>query len=267
MDGAGDGCRSPGGSPGARYRRLMAPPGPRTPTAGGAHGTDPVDEVLDPASPPPDVFEPVKPRLRGVSHQIAAFVMAGLGGALVVGAPTADARLASVVYTVGVTAMYAVSATYHRGTWSPAVRRRLRRADHSTILLSIAATYTPIVAVGVGGTAGRVVLVAAWTLAAAGAVVRNVWLGAPRWLVAAVYLGVGWVAVGILPLLWSRLGVLTVGLIAAGGLTYTAGAVVYSRRRPDPAPATFGYHEVFHALVVVAGLLLYGAVARVVVAA
>jgi hemolysin III len=172
--------------------------------------------------------------------------------------------VAVAIYTTGVTAMYATSACYHRRSWSPAAKQRMRRLDHSMILVGIAATYTPIAAIGLDRSTATALLAVVWGLAIAGVVIRNLWLGAPRWLVAAVYIGVGWTALGALPALWSQLGAVTFGLLVAGGLVYSLGALVYSRRRPDPAPAVFGYHEVFHALVLVAGLIFYAAVARVV---
>ena len=187
-----------------------------------------------------------------------------LGVTLAVMADGAGAKVATVGYTLGLTTMYSVSAIYHRGHWSPETSTRLRRLDHTTILLAIAATYTPVVTIGVGGRVGWAVFIAVWTFALAGAVIRNVWLSAPRWATIAVYLVVGWVAVAAFPVLLNRLGGTTFGLIMLGGALYSAGAVVYSRKRPDPAPATFGYHEVFHALVVLAGLAFYAAVARVV---
>lgn len=204
-----------------------------------------------------------KPRLRGVSHEVAAVVFPILGWLAVALAPSGGGRATAAVYTVGVTAMYATSACYHRGAWSAPVRRRLRRADHSMILVGIASTYTPIAGSGVGGTAGWVVVAVVWALAGAGVVIRNLWLDAPPWLVAVVYLGVGWTAVGFLPELWSRLGVVSFLLVVGGGLVTSLGAAVFGRRRPDPRPAVFGYHEVFHALVLAGGLLFYLAVLRV----
>jgi hemolysin III len=204
------------------------------------------------------------PRLRGASHLVAAMALPILGAALIAVAHDTKARVAAGVYTVGVGAMYAVSATYHRGVWTAEAKRRLRRLDHSTILVSIAATYTPLTVVGLHGAAGRPLLVAVWTLAIAGVVVRNLWLEAPRWLTVAVYLLVGWLAVVAMPAMWDQLGGRSTTLILLGGLAYSVGAVVYARKRPDPFPATFGYHEVFHAFVVVAGLLMYAAEYRVV---
>ena len=204
------------------------------------------------------------PRLRGASHLGAAIGLPILGAVLIVAGHDTGARVASAVYTLGVSGMYAVSATYHRGRWTPETKRKLRRLDHSTILVSIAATYTPLTVVGLHGAAGTPLLVAVWALTFAGVVVRNLWLDAPRWLAAAVYLAVGWLAVFAMPSMWDQIGAGSTVLIALGGLAYSVGAVVYARKRPDPFPATFGYHEVFHAFVVVAGLLMYAAEYRVV---
>jgi hemolysin III len=207
-------------------------------------------------------LEVVKPRLRGVSHEVAAFAFPALGLILVLLAP-ARARVPVAVYTAGVTAMYATSACYHRGRWSVSARQRMRRLDHSMILIGIAATYTPFAAIGLDGSTGRVLLAVIWGLAAGGIVIRNIWLGAPRWVVPGVYIGVGWTALAVIPALWSQLGGVTCALLLLGGLVYSLGALVYGRRRPDPVPAVFGYHEVFHALVLLAGLIFYAAVVRV----
>jgi hemolysin III len=209
----------------------------------------------------------VKPRWRGVSHEIAAFVFPALGVVLVAVAHTTAARWAALAYTLGITAMYATSACYHRGRWSPAVRRYLRRLDHSMILVGIAATYTPIAVVGLDSRSARILLGIVWPLAAVGIVVQMFWLNAPRWLVAGLYLVVGWTALAFVSVLWHELGVLTFALIVGGGVVYSAGARVYAARHPDPLPAVFGFHEVFHALVIAAGLLFYAAIARVIVTA
>jgi hemolysin III len=208
-----------------------------------------------------------KPRWRGVSHEIAAFVFPVLGAVLVFVAHTTAARWAAFVYTVGVTAMYSTSAVYHRGHWTPSTQRRLRRLDHSMILVGIAATYTPVAVVGLDSRSARILLGVVWPLAAVGIVVQLLWLHAPRWLVAGLYVVIGWTAVAFVPVLWRQLGVLTFALILAGGAVYSVGARVYAARRPDPNPAVFGFHEVFHALVIAAGIIFYVAILRVVVTA
>ncbi|MGO9873899.1 MAG: PAQR family membrane homeostasis protein TrhA [Acidimicrobiia bacterium] len=207
----------------------------------------------------------VKPRWRGVSHEAAAFVFPVLGVVLVAVARTTAARWAAVVYTVGVTAMYAASACYHRGRWNPSVRRRLRRLDHSMILVGIAATYTPIAVVGLDARSARILLGVVWPLALAGIVMQMLWLNAPRWLVASLYVVIGWTALAFVPVLWHELGVVTFSFIALGGVVYSISARIYSTRHPDPIPAVFGFHEVFHALVIAAGLIFYVAIARVIV--
>jgi hemolysin III len=208
-----------------------------------------------------------KPRWRGLSHEIAAFVFPVLGAVLVFVAHTTAARWAAFVYTVGVTAMYATSAVYHRGHWTPSTQRRLRRLDHSMILVGIAATYTPVAVVGLDSRSARILLGVVWPLAAVGIVVQLLWLHAPRWLVAGLYVVIGWTAVAFVPVLWRQLGVLTFALILLGGAVYSLGARVYAARRPDPNPAVFGFHEVFHALVIAAGIIFYVAILRVIVTA
>jgi len=209
----------------------------------------------------------VKPRWRGASHAVAAIVFPVLGLVLVALADTTAARWAALVYTVGVTAMYAASAFYHRGDWSPPVRRRLRRLDHSMILVGIAATYTPIAVVGLDTRSARILLGVVWPLAVAGIVVQMLWLNAPRRLVAALYVVIGWTALAFVPVLWHELGVFTFSLVVCGGVVYSLGARVYSTRRPNPLPTVFGFHEVFHALVIAAGLIFYAAIARVIITA
>jgi hemolysin III len=207
---------------------------------------------------------PSKPRLRGWSHLVAAVAFPLLGLALVAVADGGGAKAATGVYTAGLTVMYGVSAAYHRGRWSPPVRRRMRRLDHSTILVGIAATYTPIMAIGVGGTTAKVMLGVVWFGALSGVAMRMLWFDAPRWIVAATYLGLGWVALLALPSMVGHLGAGTFLLVLLGGVVYSTGALVFARKRPDPLPTVFGYHEVFHALVLVAGALFYVAVARTV---
>jgi hemolysin III len=208
-----------------------------------------------------------KPRWRGVSHEIAAFAFPVLGAVLVIVAHDAAGRWAAVVYTVGVTAMYSASAVYHRGHWTPSTQRRLRRLDHSMILVGIAATYTPVAVVGLDTRSARILLGVVWPLALVGIVVQLFWLHAPRWLVAGLYVVIGWTAIAFVPVLWSQLGVLTFALILAGGAVYSVGARVYAAKRPDPNPAVFGFHEVFHALVIGAGIIFYIAILRVIVTA
>ncbi len=223
------------------------------------------------AAPPPllpSTPRLVKPRLRGVSHQWAFFVSCVIGAALVIAAPAGTPRLAAAVYAVSVSALFGVSALYHRITWpSAAARRWMRRLDHSAIFLLIAGTYTPFALLVLDGAIATVILVVVWAGALGGILLKLVWIDAPKLLTAIVYVALGWVAVAAFPDLLDELGVTGTALVVAGGLLYTAGALVYALRRPDPVPTVFGYHEVFHALVIVAAALQYAVVAFYVIPA
>src|SRR3954454_1171964 len=202
-----------------------------------------------------------KPRLRGVSHQWAFFASLGAGAALVLAADSPRAVIAMSIYAFSLSAMLGTSALYHRITWTPEVRQWMRRLDHTTIFIFIAGTYTPFALLVMHGTLAHVVLIVVWATAAAGVVLNLLWIGAPYWVTAAVYLSTGWVAIVTLPQLWDEIGPVAVGLIALGGALYSAGAVVYARRKPDPRPQVFGYHEIFHVLVIAAAAVQYAAVA------
>ena len=202
-----------------------------------------------------------KPRLRGVSHQWAFFVSLGAGAALVLAASGARAVIAMSIYAFSLSAMLGTSALYHRVTWTPEVRRWMRRLDHTMIFVFIAGTYTPFALLVMHGTLAKLVLIVVWATAAAGIVLNLVWISAPYWFSVVVYLSTGWVAIVTLPQLWDEIGPVGVGLIALGGALYSAGAVVYARRKPDPRPQVFGYHEIFHVLVVAAAAVQYAAVA------
>jgi hemolysin III len=206
-----------------------------------------------------------KPRLRGVSHQWAFFCSLVTGSALVVAAPAGRPTVASAIYAASVAALFGTSALYHRITWSTASARRwMRRLDHSMIFLLIAGTYTPFALLVLEGTLATVILIVVWAGALGGIVLKLVWIDAPKSVVALLYVALGWVAVAAFPDLIDGLGVTSTVLVVAGGLLYTAGAAVYAFRRPDPVPAVFGYHEIFHALVIAAAALQYAVVVFVV---
>jgi hemolysin III len=192
----------------------------------------------------------MKPRLRGVLHQYAFFVSLASGTLLVMLAATTRAALAVAIYAASVSALFGASALYHRLTWTTPARRRMRRLDHAMIFLLIAGTYTPVGLLVLRGRLASVVLAVVWGGAVAGIVLELAWTSAPRWLGGTVYLALGWVAVVAMPQLFARLGVAGGLLLVAGGLAYSAGAAIYALRRPDPVPAVFGYHEVFHLLVI-----------------
>ncbi len=206
-----------------------------------------------------------KPRLRGVFHQWAFFAAVVAGVVLVVLAEGLRERFATWVYVAALAAMFGASAVYHRVDWrTPARRAWARRLDHSTIFLFIAGTYTPFALLAFQGTLAAVVLVAVWIGAVLGLALNLCWIDAPTWAGAIAYLAVGWVGVIAAPQLFSSLGIGAAVLVIIGGLLYTLGAVVYSVGRPDPFPAIFGYHEVFHVLVVAAAVLQFVAVSLIV---
>jgi hemolysin III len=201
------------------------------------------------------------PLLRGVSHAWAFwFALAG-AVVLILLAPTATAVTAAAIYGAGLCALFAGSALYHRWRWDPRWRPLLRRVDHSTIFIFIAASYTPVALLVLHGALSWVVLGIAWGGAAAGVFFSLAWIDAPRWLTAATYLALGWVAVIALPQLAGKLGAAPFALIAVGGALYSIGAVVYALRRPDPWPRVFGFHEVFHAFVIAAAVCHFVAMA------
>jgi hemolysin III len=203
-----------------------------------------------------------KPRLRGVSHQWAFFVSVAIGAVLVVAAPSGQPRLAAAIYALSVAGLFGTSALYHRITWaSQAARRWMRRLDHSMIFVLIAGTYTPFALLVLDGDLATIILIVVWAGALAGVLMKLVWIDAPKALVAVTYIMLGWVAVAAFPAMIERLGVAATTLVAVGGLLYTLGALVYAFQRPDPAPSVFGYHEVFHALVILAAALQYAVIA------
>jgi hemolysin III len=207
-----------------------------------------------------------KPRLRGVSHQWAFFFSLVTGTALVIAAPAGRATTASAIYAVSVAGLFGTSALYHRVNWaSQNARRWMRRLDHSMIFVLIAGTYTPFALLVLEGTLATVILVVVWAGALGGIVLKLVWIDAPKPLIAVLYVMLGWVAVAAFPELLDELGVTSTMLVAAGGVLYTAGAVVYALGRPNPAPTVFGYHEIFHALVIAAAALQYAVIAFFVV--
>ena len=203
----------------------------------------------------------VKPRLRGLSHEIAFYLALPLGVALVLEADTGRGRAAAGVFAASVAAMFGASGLYHRVDWTDKRRLWMRRIDHAGIYGLIAGTYTPFGLLVLRGNWRVVVLGIVWSGAAASILLKFLWVEAPKWLAAVTGIGLGWVGVVVFPQLLSRIGVGGSLLVLAGGLGYTAGALVYAFRRPDPVPAVFGYREVFHAFVIVAVGFQYAAVA------
>jgi hemolysin III len=204
----------------------------------------------------------VKPKLRGVSHEWAFFISLVFGAALIFFAKTPKATLAVAVYAVSLSALLGTSALYHRVNWTrPNVRAWMRRLDHTMIFFLIAGTYTPFALLVMHGALATAILIAVWVGAIAGAIVEMVWIGHPKWVSAITYLAIGWVAAIAFPQLWDALGPAAALMLVGGGLLYTAGAVIYAIQRPNPVPAVFGYHEVFHAFVIAAALVHFSVIA------
>lgn len=193
-----------------------------------------------------------RPRLRGVSHRVAFHVALVCGGLLVATAPAGRARIIDAIYVATLAGMFGVSATLHRRTWPPRARAWWRRADHAMIFACIAGSYTPYCALGLGldTTAGARLLILVWSAAGLGMLRAMLWPHAPRAISGALYVVVGWVMLAYFPEVRAALSPLAFALLVAGGLCFTVGACVYMARRPDPWPTVFGFHEVFHVLII-----------------
>ena len=198
---------------------------------------------------------------RGVLHQYAFFVSLFCGVGLILAASAGRARLAATIYAAAVSALLGTSALYHRVSWRPAARRWMRRLDHSMIFVLIAGTYTPVALLALKGTLASVILIALWIGAIGGVVFKLVWIDAPKWLFAAVYVALGLVTAAVFGELPAAIGWLGVAGLATGGLLYVIGAVIYASGRPNPVPNVFGYHEVFHTFVLAAAGLHYAVIA------
>ena len=202
----------------------------------------------------------VKPRLRGVFHELGFYAALGIGLVLVLSAHDGRPRVAAIVFGTCVATCFGASALYHRPTWTPPVRAWLARLDHAGVYLLIAGAYAPFGILVMSPAWAVPVLALVWSGALMGILLKLFWVRAPKWLSAAIGLVIGWVgAAAFSQLLKLQLpGVL---LVVAGGTLYTVGAIVYMRRRPDPVPHVFGYHELFHVLTLAATACLYVSVA------
>jgi len=207
---------------------------------------------------------PGKPRLRGVSHQWGFVVSLACGAALIALAPAGRAVVAAAIYAAAVSALLGTSTLYHRIDWRPAARRWMRRLDRSMIYVLIAASYTPFALLALHGALATVVLLVVWTGACGGVALQLVWPDHPKWVAVVVSVTLGWVVVIMLTQLPGAIGWWALGALAVSGALYTTGAVVYARERPNPRPGVFGYHEVFHALVLAAAAIQYAVIAFVV---
>jgi hemolysin III len=201
-----------------------------------------------------------KPRLRGVFHEIGFYVAVGLGVPLVLTAEEGRARLSAIVFASCLAACFGASALYHRPTWAPTARQWLARLDHAGVYLLIAGTYTPFCLLVMSKGWAVPVLSIVWSGAFFAIMLKLFWVRAPKWLSAAIGLGLGWIGVIAFSQLL-KVQVVGLVLVAAGGLLYSAGAIVYARRRPDPAPHVFGYHELFHVFTLAAATCQFAAIA------
>ncbi len=202
----------------------------------------------------------MKPRLRGVSHELAFAASVGLGVALILSAEDSRSLLSALVFASCVALMFGASALYHRPTWTPRARSWLARLDHAGIYLLIAGTYTPFGLLVLSTGWAIPVLTIVWTGAVAAILLKLFWVEAPKWLSAVLGVALGWMAVVAFPELL-KLDAAALVLLLVGGLLYTVGAVVYALKRPDPVPHVFGYHELFHVLVIAAVACQYAVIA------
>lgn len=192
------------------------------------------------------LVDAVKPHLRGWIHAAMTPFVIAVGVVLVILAPTPAARWSTAVFGLATTALFSLSAVYHRGRWQAGTLAVLRRLDHSNIFLVIAGTYTPLAVLLLPERTSLILLTVVWAGALIGIALRVFWLGAPRWLYVPIYIALGWVAVWFLPAFQRTGGPAVMWLVIAGGLGYTLGAVVYATKRPNPSPQWFGFHEIFH---------------------
>ena len=206
------------------------------------------------------VEDAVKPHLRGVLHEIAFAISLVTGTVIVCLADSSRERVSAAVYAASVALLFGTSAAYHRGSWGPRMNDLMSRLDHSMIFVLIAGTYTPFCLLLLHGWLRWTIFGIVWGGAAAGILLRNVFRDPPRWVFVGLYLALGWVALAVLPQVLHTGGVTVFVLMLVGGLLYSAGAVVYARRHPDPSPRWFGFHEVFHAFTLAAFAVHYVAV-------
>lgn len=205
-----------------------------------------------------DALPQPKPRWRGVSHQVAAVMAVPAVVALWMAADGFAVSLGVTVYGLSLLALFTISATFHRPTWKPRARDLVGRLDQATIFVFIAGTYTPF-GILLGPT-GHTLLILIWIGALGGVVLSLLWPEAPKPLMAAIYVLFGWSFAALVPSLFRAAGPTVLVLILLGAIAYTAGAAIYALRRPDPFPRVFGYHELFHLLVIVAAVCHFAAI-------
>jgi hemolysin III len=232
-----------------------------------SRGVDAVrEQAADMREQAADVVAKVKPRLRGVIHEYAFFAAIALGALLVLSANSGRQVAATAIYAAGICGLFGISALYHRVDWKrPRARAWMKRLDHSMIFVFIAASFTPFALLVLHGSQATTMLCIAWGAALAGVVLSLVWVGAPKWLTASIYVALGMLGGVLAPDIWNGLGWLAFAGIAFGGALYTAGAVIYATERPNPSPTVFGYHEIFHTLVTGAAATHYAVIALILI--
>jgi len=214
-------------------------------------------------TPVAEMVEAVKPRLRGWLHVgMAPLALAG-GIVLICLAATPAGVVGGAVFLAASVLLFGTSGLYHRGTWGLRGQAILRRMDHSNIYLFIAATYTPLALILLDGASRTILLVLIWSAAVGGLLFRLLWLSAPRWLYTVLYIVMGWTALGWLGAFYHAAGLAVLILILAGGICYTLGAIVYARKRPNPSPTWFGFHEIFHVGTIAGFICHYLAIAMI----
>ena len=214
-------------------------------------------------APLTEVLGVVKPRLRGWLHAGMAPLALAAGIVLISLAATPAGVVGGAVFLAASVLLFGISGLYHRGTWGTRGTAILRRVDHSNIYVFIAATYTPLALILLNGASRVVLLTLIWSAALGGLLFRLFWISAPRWLYTALYIVMGWTALGWLGAFYDAAGLTVLILIIAGGLCYTFGAVVYARKRPNPSPTWFGYHEIFHVGTIAGFVCHYVAIAMI----
>jgi hemolysin III len=214
----------------------------------------------DNETPLADVLAVVKPRLRGWLHAGMAPLALAAGIVLISLAKTPAGVVGGAVFLTASVLLFGTSGVYHRGTWGARGQAILRRMDHSNIYVFIAATYTPLALILLDGASRMILLVLIWSAAVGGLLFRLLWLSPPRWLYTVLYIVMGWTALGWMGAFYHAAGPTVLILILAGGICYTLGAIVYAGKRPDPSPAWFGYHEIFHVGTIAGFVCHYAAI-------
>ncbi len=228
-----------------------------------SHHTGP---EANPEEPLAEVIEQVKPKLRGWLHAVMSPLALAAGIVLITLAPTTAGVTGGAVFLAASVLLFGTSGIYHRRTWGPRGEAIMRRMDHANIYVFIAASYTPMALMLLTGSSRVLLLSLIWGAALGGLLFRMFWLSAPRWLYTALYLLMGWAALGWMPAFYRSGGLGVLLLILAGGACYSIGAIVYGRKRPDPSPAWFGFHEIFHACTVLGFVCHYIAISMIIYA-